>query len=59
MALPVLAHGLHGVLTHRGASAPNGGDRDNLNDAGLLALLYVRTEVLAFRRSCKYVIAYS
>src|SRR5882757_4170083 len=24
--LPVLAHGLHGILTHRGASAPNGGD---------------------------------
>src|SRR6266446_3738491 len=25
-ALPVLAHGLHGILTHRGASAPDGRD---------------------------------
>src|SRR5260370_42372449 len=25
-ASPVLAHGLHGILTHRGASAPDGGD---------------------------------
>jgi hypothetical protein len=31
-------------------------DRENLTNAGPLPLLYVRTEVLAFRRFCKYFI---